>query len=285
MLSMITTLRRLTLALLLGFLSHTASAQEFRIYTRVMLENPPAAASGVTKPTVIARSLTLFHAGKVYDYIDSIGELIVFEPAQRRFLIVNTTRDVATSVNFDELHNLLKVARNRTETYVEELESDGDEKSKLAAAQLRFQLNPDFEESWDNEDRRLTMSGRFLRYSALCAVEESSQEVVDTWLRYADAMARLNYVLHPGALFPEARIAVNASLAKHRKLPVEVELMTNADTNIHLRARHEMHWEFDSKDRSQIRAWDSLIASKASDLKSFKDYQRAVLGTQDSKKK
>lgn len=282
---MTTPLRRLVFALLIGFLSHTAAAQEFRIYTRVTLENPPAGAGGAVKPEEIARSLTLFHAGKVYDHIDSVGELIVFEPAQRRFLIINTKRDVATSVSFDELHNHLKVARNRTETYVEQLESDGDERSKLAAAQLRFQLTPDFEESWDKESRRLTMSGRFLRYSALCAVEESSQEVIDTWLRYADAMARLNYVLHPGALYPDARITVNSSLARHRKLPVEVELMTNADTNIHLRARHVMHWEFDSKDRSQIRSWDALIAAKSSDLKSFKEYQRAVLGAQESRRK
>lgn len=282
---MTTPLRYLVVVALAGSFHAAAEAQEFRIYTRVMLQNPPAGANTTPKPEVIARSLTLFHAGKVYDYIDSVGEVIVFEPAQRRFLILNTARDVATSVNFDELHNLLKVARHRTESYVDQLDGDGDEKSRLAAAQLRFQLNPEFEESWDSNSRRLSMSGRFLRYSALCAVEESPQEVVDGWLRYADAMARLNFVLHPGALFPDARMAVNASLAKRRKLPVEVELMTNADTNVHLRALHEIHWELDAKDRNQIHHWESLVTAKTPHLQSFKDYQRAVLGVQDSKRK
>ena len=281
-----TTLRLWPLAAVLaGFFTASAAAQEFRIYTRVMLENPAGTASASSKPQVIARSLTLFHAGKVYDYIDSVGEVIVFEPGQRRFLILNVNREAATSVNFDELHNLLKVARNGTEAKIEQLEEEADEKSRTAAAQLRFQLAPDFEESWDAGSRRLTMSGRFLRYSALCAVEESPQEVVDTWLRYADAMARLNYVLHPGALFPEARLAVNASLAKRRKLPVEVELMTNADTNIHLRARHEIHWELDAKDRNQIQSWETLVNARTPKLLSFKDYQRAVLGVQEARRK
>lgn len=281
--------RLVSVAVLLVLFPAFGVAQEFRIFTRVTLESAGSGQAGTAqaaaaKPEVIARSLTLFHAGKVYDVIDSVGEVIVFEPAQRRFIIVNTQRDAATIVDFDELHNLLKVARTRTLSYAEQLEGDGDEKSQAAAAQLRFQLAPEFKESWDAGERRLTMTGAFLRYSALCAVEPAPQETVDVWLRYADAMARLNYVLHPGALYPEARLAVNASLAKRRKLPIEVELMTDNDSPVHLRARHEIHWELDAKDRSQIAHWESLVKQKTQQPLSFKEYQRAVLGAQSKRK-
>ena len=125
----------------------SVQAQEFRIYTRVSLANAPAGTATLSgeKANVIARSLTLFHAGKAYDYIDTIGEVIIFEPAQHRFLILHTGKDVATSVDFDELNNLLKVARQETEAYVTRLEGESDAASKQTAAQLRSQPAPNFE--------------------------------------------------------------------------------------------------------------------------------------------
>ncbi|MGH7199902.1 MAG: hypothetical protein ACREJB_04815, partial [Planctomycetaceae bacterium] len=59
------------------------AAQEFRIYTRVY----DASTTG-EEPAVVTRSLSLFHAGKVYDYIDTLGEVTVFEPAQDRVHIL-----------------------------------------------------------------------------------------------------------------------------------------------------------------------------------------------------
>lgn len=264
----------LSAVVLTAFCGAAADAQEFRIFTVVSLENPNAPSA---KPDVVARSLTVFHAGKVYDYIDTVGEVIVLEPAQHRFLILNPARDMATSIAFDELTNLLKVAKLEIASYVTRLEKDGDEKAMKTASQLRFQLSPKFDETWDEKGRRLTLSSPYLKYSALCAVEPAPSDILATWTRYVDSMSRLNYILHPGSLYPESRLAVNASIAKHGRLPVEVELMTETDTKAHLRARHQIHWELDAKDRSLIHEWESLIKKKNSQLMTFKDYQRATL--------
>ena len=93
------------LALSLFSLSSTGVAQEFRVYTKVW-------DSGVsTQP--VSFSLTLWHAGKVYDVIHSAGEVTILEPAQRRCWIVNSDKNLLTSVDFDELKHLLRGAEER----------------------------------------------------------------------------------------------------------------------------------------------------------------------------
>ncbi len=256
------------------------SAQEFRIYTRISMA--PAAPPGsetwsldASRPEVLARSLTLFHAGRVYDYIDTAGEVLVFEPAHRRFTILNTQRELATTVEFDELTNLLKVARRETENYATRLRSEPDAGSRRTADQIQFQLDPRFDETWDQKSRRLTLSGKHLRYQATVG-DEPSPEVLEAWSRYADAMCRLNFVLHPGAVFPESRLALNAALVRQGGLPTSVELMADTDTKIHLRAEHQFHWELDARDRSLMHSWETLLAAKGTRRVSFHEYQRAV---------
>ena len=60
--------------------ANVTRAQEIRLYTTI---RDPA------RDQVLVRSLMLFHAGKVYDYIDSANEVTMFEPVHRRFTILN----------------------------------------------------------------------------------------------------------------------------------------------------------------------------------------------------
>lgn len=52
----------------------SAEAQGYRVYTRVSLQET---AGENAEKTVIGRSLTIWHAGKIYDYMPSVGELVV----------------------------------------------------------------------------------------------------------------------------------------------------------------------------------------------------------------
>jgi hypothetical protein len=83
----------------------SVSAQECRIYT-VVYDESGEPTSGVVdrspQPRVLSRSLSLMHAGKVYDSIDALGEVTIFDPAERRFTILNTKHTLAASVSFDE---------------------------------------------------------------------------------------------------------------------------------------------------------------------------------------
>lgn len=252
----------------------SAAADEFRIYTRVYRHAPES-----EKPELAGRSLSLFHAGKVYDYVpDGEQEVIVFEPAHNRFTILSTRRQLATTLHFDEVRHLLKLARREIERRLAELEGRDDPGSRTVAASLRFQSDPQFEEQYDRETRRLTLSSPRLKYAVRCA-DATSPELAEAYARYADWICRLNFVLHPRVLLPEPRLKLNESLRREGVVPEEVELRVELDSPLHLRAEHKVWWSLDAKDRSLIHDWESTLRLRTTRWVTFHEYQQAVGGS------
>ena len=252
-----------------------AEAQEFRIYTRVENE---AQAGGDGRPEIVGRALSLFHAGKAYDYVDTTadGEVIIFEPTASRFTVLNTSRDLCTTVHFDELNHRLGLARDTAEEFLAELQGHPAPRPQEVIDGLRFGLDPKFTETWDAKRKVLTLAGSHLTYRATCA-EAKSADVVETYLRYADWMARLNYALHPHAPYPAARLALNDSLRRKQVIPVEVRLETELSHPGRLRAEHQIQWQLDAKDRHLIHEWETMTADPRVRRVTFQEYQRLVL--------
>lgn len=254
----------------------TAVAQNFRVYTIVYDEH-----GGQSRP--VARSLSLFHAGKTYDFIQEVQEVIIFEPSQRGFTLLNTRQMTSTKVLFEELNGQLKVAR---ETFREHLANFSMKDEPVAIRlqkQLQFQIDPRFDEVREN-DHVLTLRSDFMKYRVRLARLESSENV-DAYLQYADQICKLNYVLYPGPLLPEPRLALNKALRKAKAIPTEVELIADVETRIHRRAEHRIDWNLDEKDRALINDWEKLLASKDVKKITFSQYQRALLVSQNSRRK
>src|SRR5688572_4319236 len=89
-----------------------AAGQDMSVYTTVS-----AVGKSSAKPEVIGRSLTLFHAGKVYDYMEDVGEVVILEPINNRFVILGSNY-LASRVDQAELQQFLKVARREAEAYL-----------------------------------------------------------------------------------------------------------------------------------------------------------------------
>jgi hypothetical protein len=266
-------------ALVVGLLLHAgaARAEEMRIFTRVYNDAAPANDGGAERGSqIVARSVSLFHAGQVYDFIDGADELTVFDPANQRFTILNTARSVATIVEFEQLRQLLKVSRGEAEKYVARLESRTDRESSRAVAALKFQLDPKFHETWDADRKQLVLRSDELTYTVRCAVAPSPTSA-ENYLRYADWTARLNHVLHPQALFPESRLRLDESLRTRGLLPIVVDLQADLESPLRLRAEHQVHWELDARDRSLIHRWETLLKSPQTRWVTFREYQRIVL--------
>ena len=100
-------LYRLTIVACLLSLPGFLNAQEMRVYTTV--RNLRGSAVSEDRAPVVARSLTLFHAGKVYDYVEAAKELTIFEPAHHRFTLLSERRRVATEVTQDEVRQFLNL--------------------------------------------------------------------------------------------------------------------------------------------------------------------------------
>ncbi len=274
----------------LVLIAHIGVAQEFRVYTRVSDVGAEVYSKTQKRaaPPIVARSLSLFRAGKAYDYLGSVGEVIIFEPIRRRFTIMNGTTRMISTLTFDEIEQYIERAGSQMKTYIVALEKKGDTTSLKSIQSLRFQLDPIFNADYDPALDQLTLNSTHFRYVAGCVTAESTKsvdhelfdEAVRIYLNYADWTARLNYVLNPQALAPAPRLALNDVLRQGKRLPIQVDLQVDLEQSLHLRAEHKIHWNLDRKDRGDIRHWEMMLDDKTMYRVPIREYQRALLVSQ-----
>jgi hypothetical protein len=264
---------RLVLGLVLigtGLLSAGAAvAQDFHVDTNV---------EAVTRRETqeLTRSVTLFHAGKTYDFIPDMGELVIFDPAHDRFTLLNTQQRRVTQVHVDEVTRMLQIGRQALADHVKALRASGKPEAQAMVDALLFQFHPQFQQTMVETSRGplLDLKSNYFHYQVLGATPPTPAHGA-AYLNYADWIIRLNYVLNPGKTLPEQRIKLDAALRQAQLIPVEV---TFGDPNaVQVRAKHRIYWDLSERDRELIRQWDSTLAR--GDLKqvSFQDYQRSLI--------
>jgi hypothetical protein len=261
-----------TAALMLGtavVAPTTARSQDFHVDTAVD-------AVSRRESRELSHSVTLFHAGKTYDFIQDLGELVIFDPSHDRFTLLNTRQHRLTEVHVDEVNHLLQIGQQALADYVRSLRNSGKPGQQAMVDALLFQFHPQFTEKIHQTDRGpvLDLNSEFFHYQVLCATPPTPAHGA-AYLNYADWIIRLNYVLNPGKTLPEQRIKLDAALRQAGLIPVEVVF---GDPNtVEVRARHRIYWELNERDRELIRQWDGLIAR--GDLKrvSFQEYQRSLI--------
>ncbi len=200
---------------------------------------------------------SLFHAGKVYDYNDGGNQVTIFEPAQQRFMIIDSAKRMATFVSFEYIDHRLHQAHARR---AEERQNA----PKVHAAYLDFELHPKFQEKIDKNGQLLTLDCPFLTYQVKCS-PAPSPELLEAYLNYTDWAARLNYVAYRTSSLPDPRLAVNERLREKGMLPVKVELKYKIEDGPHIQAEHKFIWALDGDNRKTISHWDKM--STARDLK------------------
>ena len=265
--------------ILLTSLAATASAQEMRVYTTVRDLSALAANEPAERAPVISRSLTLFHAGKVYDYVDAAKEVTVFEPSHHRFTLLNERRRTVTNVAQDEVRQYLGLVEQEAWKRLEAANEQTTASQIRSLTWLKFQLKPEFDVSFDAAKSTVKMFDHSCRYSAE-GQAAPSRGVVETYLRFADATAELNSVLHPRAPLPRPRLQLNDELRRRELLPIIVELRANLEPPLHLQARHEWTWKFQSTDRQLISGWETQLKDATQRRVSFRQYQQESLTTE-----
>ena len=258
------------IAPLLALLPDGVHGQDFKVATRLLQRNADGA-----RWTEVGQSVTLFHAGKVYDYMQQIGEVIVLEPTESQFVILCVNgNNLATTLNFAELQQFLKVAESEMQGHLRQLADEGEASAKRRQA-IEFQLNPRFQESHDPAGKTLSFISPLLRYDVETAAIDRPQ-VAQQYLQYADWAARMNYVLHARSLYPSVRLAVNRSLAERERIPTEVRLLLEGDVPLHLKAEHKYDWTLGSIDKSIILKCEKLRTDEATRWVNFREYQRTL---------
>lgn len=250
----------------------SAEAEELRIFTAVYdlgTQKKPG-----EKPPVVARAITLFHAGKVYDYVDLANEVVILEPTERRFRILNPSRGLVTTAAFDEIKTHLNVAREETRRHIATLDGSDPDAAKMAAL-LSFQLDPRFEENYDEKSGVLELKSGPLSYTAR-TVDPGRAGVSAEYIEYADWACQLNYLLHPSPVLPEPRLILNRTLKAKDRLPASVELTCQA-LPTHLRAEHQVHFGLNDHDNDLIYQWESQLKAESTRIVPLREYQKTVL--------
>jgi len=258
--------------ILFGFLTcqSNISAQDYRIYTHI-LDHRNIDTNG--KPKVVARSLTIWHAGKVYDYMVNVDELVIYDPIQRRFTIISSQHNMACTLDFSELKQHQKVARNQAKEYLEELsETEATQQAKLIA----FQLDPKFRIEFTPGENRLACKSPQLSYVAE-TIPAPNEDIAKAFRQYADWSSQLNFVLHGKSLMPAARLRLNEELEKQNLIPIKVTLTLADAANSKLSAEHSINWELEKHDRFRITEWKHLLQDGELKFVSFQEYQRNLL--------
>jgi len=253
-------------------LGSLCSAQGLRISTHVY-DLEKSAAPG----QMVSSSLSLCHNGRIYDYVDAADEVVIFDPVQRRFTILNNSRGLSTTLTFDEIRHKLDSLEPRITKYIEELRGAGTPAAERMADQIAFQLHPKFEQSYDPMKETLVLSSPSLTYHVETR-KWAEADQVERYLAYADWMARLNFIMHPNSLLPEPRIALNEALRSlNGRMPVTVELDLRPDGNLHLRAAHQLTRTLSEDDHRRIAKWEADLKSKNVQEVPFLSYQQSVL--------
>ncbi|MEY3225781.1 MAG: hypothetical protein RLZZ536_400 [Planctomycetota bacterium] len=268
-------LRLLGWLLLLPFLAgEECAAQGLKISTQIRAVDP---ATPDGEGTVVSSSLTLCHNGRIFDYVALADELCVFDPVQKHFVVASASRRIQTRVTFDEIRHHTETRRLRTEEYLQEMSAGATTVGDAEIQFIRFQLNPEFRQSFEPAGNLLVLASPALTYRIeLCRWEDAEQ--VDRCLTWRDWTARLNSVLHPDNLFPEPRLEVNRAIRERGgSLPVVVELDRRPAVNTVLRAEHQITTGLSDDDHSRIAKWESMLRSQDLQTVPLRRYQQTAL--------
>ncbi len=190
-----------TVSALLGvaLLTATAWGKDFRVENKVFSGNAAEAESQGT---------TIFAGGQVYDFLDQPAEAVVLDPANERFLLLDSVRRVTAEVSTKEV-----VAFNERQKHLA---------MEQPSPVMNFFGNPLFQESFDRGASELTLSSAWVTYKVKLAAAD--KDIVAQYRQFSDWYARLNAGLNPKARPPFARMKVDEAIARRDAIPAEVQM-------------------------------------------------------------
>ena len=242
------------LLLVLGIAS-PAWCSELRVETDIYVGNQK-------KP--VAQNLTLFTSGLVYDFpLVGPKEVTVFDPAHGRFVLLDCRRKVKTMLTTNQILEFASAIRAQ---------------AHQIGGVIAFAAEPEFDEAFDAESGRLTLTSQWLTYRVK-TIQPDRPAAAASYRSFADWYARLN-ATRPGSLPPFARLELNKALAQRALVPQEVELIITpkhrqGDRKLVIRSRHNIDWHITNTDRKRIEEAGSWMASFQA--VSFRDYERELL--------
>ena len=231
----------------------------------------------------MARSLTLFHEGVAWDFLElpaaeaaegepmQLAEIVLHDPARERIVVIDPVRKLKTEIPLIRLERLsVSLAR---------WARDSDDRL------VRWAAGPDFAAEIEDVEGQLELTGPRVRY-AVDHVEAPSPEAAETYRRFADTAILLKALLQPGGIPPFPRLALNERLEDEAAIPAEVRLEIEPRAGLlaggteRFRSVHRSHPRLLATDQARLdEARRSVAAAERVGLAAFMD--RPAVGSDD----
>ncbi len=228
----------------------------------------------------VARSLTLFHEGVAWDFLElpkdhaaageamQLTEIVLHDPARERIVVIDPVRRLKTEIPLIRLERLsVSLARWARES---------DDRL------VRWAGGPDVAAGIKESDGQLELAGPRVRY-AVAHVEAPSPEAAETYRRFADTAILLKALLQPGGIPPFPRLALNERLDDEAAIPAEVTLEIEPRAGLlpggtdRFRSVHRSHPRLLAADQAKLEEARHAVASaERVGLAAFMDRPAAV---------
>ena len=221
----------------------TVEAEDFRIATKVFI-GPEVEEGEEVEP--VSETTTLFRGGTVYDFLGDSQQIAVFRKplgsAPGRFILLDPQRKIRTELSTGQLQKFATGLKAWSAAQDDPL--------------LKFNSNPNFQESWDASSAELTLASPVVQYRVVTEPMPSRQAALQ-YREFSDWYARLGALLYPGSTPPFARLAVNAALSEYQAMPTEVHLRiaeykSLRKDDIVMRSEHTITWRLSKADQDRI---------------------------------
>src|SRR5690606_23534291 len=115
---------------------------------------------------------------------------------------------------------------------------------------LKFAAKPTFEETFDVESDSLTLANKEWTYRA-ATIKADDTAKLTRYREFTDRYAELSAMMFNSPP-PGPRLALDAALAKHGVVPVEIKRTLGGDEKNVVKATHMFYWQLSREDRRRL---------------------------------
>jgi hypothetical protein len=220
-----------TFSLLSAAGSPRAAGQEFRIETEIFVGE---------EPEPVSHTVTLFEKSAVYEFMDTPQRIIVYRHGQEgktgQFMLLDTVRELRTDVEVSRVEKLMHTMTEWASKHKDPL--------------LRFAATPKFEEAFDVDSGSLSLTHAEWTYRA-ATIKANDAATLTRYRDFTDRYAELSAMMFNSPP-PGPRLALDAALANHGVVPVEIKRTLGGDEKNVVKATHMFFWSLSRNDRARL---------------------------------
>jgi hypothetical protein len=217
-----------------------AVGQEFHIETSIYVgeEEEPA-----------SHTVTLFEKSAVYEFVDEPEQVIIYragsEGRASQFILLDVELERRTDIDVERVEKLIEKMNRWAAEHKDPL--------------LKFSAAPKFDEKFNADSGSLSLTSPEWSYR-VATINANDDASLRRYHEFTDRYAELTTMLYNSPP-PGPRLALNAAMAKHGVVPVEIHRTIGGEDKNAVRATHLFSWRLSRDDRARLDEAQAYLAN------------------------